>query len=81
MHVHYGILNSFLQHGYAKSRPTVGICIEVKSEKGIQKLLQHYRQFSQGSKLLPPILENSGGPLYACLACTHMNLAFRSIKN
>ena len=81
-HVHYGILMSFLKHAFDRSRPAIGICIEYRSELGIKRLLEHNRRFSSGNKLLPPILaEVVGGILYGSIACTHLNIAFRAIKN
>ena len=79
-HIHYGILQSFVKDSFDRTRPMVGICLEVKSEEGIKKLLQHNERFSSGHKLLPPILATSG-PVYAALAGNHYNLALRSIKN
>ena len=79
-HVHMGILKSFLENSYDRTRPAVGICIEYKSEKGIKEVLEHNRRFCLGNKLLPPITENMSSPIYGSLACTHLNLAFRCIK-
>ena len=80
-HVHYGILKSFQKNSYDRTRPAIGICVEYRSDQGIKKLLEHNRRFSQGNKLLPQIPEGNSGPLYGSLACTHLNLAFRAIKN
>ena len=81
-HVHHGILKSFQQNSYDRTRPAVGICVDIKSHEGIKRLLEHNHKFSQGNRLLPPILEQGlTGPVYASLACTHLNLAFRCIKN
>ena len=81
-HVHFGILKSFLKNSFDRTRPAVGICVEMKSERGLAQVLEHNRRFSKGNKLLPPILESiTGGPIYATLACTHLNLAFRCIKH
>ena len=81
-HIHFGILKSFLKNSFDRTRPAIGICIEYRSEQGIKQLLEHNRRFSQGNKLLPPILESATtGPLYGSLACTHLNLAFRCLKN
>ena len=82
-HVHFGILKSIQTSSYDRSRPLAGICVEIKSPEGIKKLLDHNRRFTVGNKLLPQILDSvaTGGTLYASLACTHLNLAFRAIKN
>ena len=80
-HVHLGILRSFQRNSYDRTRPAIGICVEYKSEKGLQELLAHNRKFSQGNQLLPQLPEGLSGPLYGSLACTHLNLAFRAIKN
>ena len=81
-HVHFGILNSFLKNVYDRTRPAVGICIMYTSEEGKRKLLEHNKRFSQGSKLMPQVLQAvlEGGPLYGSLACTHLNLALRCQK-
>ena len=82
-HVHHGILRSFQKHGFDKSRPLVGICVRVASEKGKAEVLEHNRKFTQGSPHLPQILEENfvSGPVYASLAGTHLNLALRCLKN
>jgi hypothetical protein len=80
-HVHYGILKPYQKNSYDRTRPAIGICVEYRSDQGIKKLLEHNRRFSQGNKLLPQIPEGHSGPLYGSLACTHLNLAFRAIKN
>jgi hypothetical protein len=82
-HVHFGILMSFVKNSFDRTRPAIGICIQYSSERGIKSLLDHNRRFSTGNKLLPPILEKEvvGGVLYGSLACTHLNNAFRAIKN
>ena len=79
-HVHFGILRSFQKNSFDRTRPAVGICVQYTSEEGKAKLLEHNRKFTQGCKLLPQLLE-TGGPLYGSLACTHLNIAFRCIKN
>ena len=81
-HIHFGILKSFLKNSFDRTRPAIGICVEYKSEQGIKKLLEHNRRFSEGNKLLPPMMVGGGtGPLYGSLACTHLNIAFRCLKN
>ena len=80
-HVHLGILRSFQRNGYDRNGPAIGICVEYKSEKGLQELLAHNRKFSQGNQLLPQLPQGLSGPLYGSLACAHLNLAFRAIKN
>ena len=39
--IHFGILGSILKNSFDKTRPFVGVCVEVKSEAGIRKLLDH----------------------------------------
>ena len=34
-----------------------------------------------GNKCLPPILTSHGGPWYASLSCSHLNLALRCVAN
>ena len=80
LHTHFGILKSFQVNSFDRTRPAVGICVEYKSQAGIQELLEHNRKFTQGNKLLPNILENHSGPWYGSLACSHLNLAFRCLK-
>ena len=80
-HLHHGILKSIFTNSFDRTRPLVGICVEYKSEAGIKKVLEHNQRFTQGNKLLPPILEEvKSGPVYASLACSHLNLALRCIK-
>ena len=45
--IHRGILGSILKNSFGNARPFVGVCVEVKSESGIQKLLE------QNDRLLP----------------------------
>ena len=56
-HIHLGILKSFKEKGFDRTRTPKGICIEYKSEAGIKKLLEHNKKFSKGNRNLPPILE------------------------
>ena len=79
-HIHFGILKSSQVNSFGRARPAVGICVEYKSQAGIEELLEHNRKFAQGNKLLPNIQENHTGPWYGSLACTHLNLAFRCLK-
>ena len=44
-------------------------------------MLQFSKRFTSGNALLPPILEGHKGPWYASLACSHLNMALRCIKN
>ena len=80
-HVHSGILKPFQKNSYDRTRPAIGICAAYRSEQGMKKLLEHNRRFSHGNKLLPQITEGNSAPLHGSLACTHLNLAFRAIKN
>ena len=45
-YVHHGILRSFATKGYDVPRPTVGICVEYKSEAGLRRLLEHNKRLS-----------------------------------
>ena len=56
-HIHRVILKCFLEKGFDRTRPQIGICIEFKSEAGKKKLLEHNHRFSTGCQLLPPIHE------------------------
>ena len=81
-HVHQGILKSIFTNSFDRTRPAIGICVKYESAEGIRKVLEHNRKFTDGNKLLPPILnDGSSGPVYASLACTHLNIALRCIKN
>ena len=79
-HVHYGILQSLLKNSFDRTRPAVGICVEYKSPEGIKKLLAHNQKFTKGNKLLPPI-KDLQGPVYGTIACSHLNIALRCVKN
>ena len=79
-HVHWGILKSFQKNSFDRTRPLPGICVKVESDEGIKQLLDHNRKFTKGQDHLPPILD-AMRPLYATLACTHLNIALRCIKN
>ena len=39
--IHFGILGSILKNSFDKTRPFIGVCVEVKSEAGRRKLLDH----------------------------------------
>ena len=78
-HVHWGILKSFQKNSFDRTRPAIGICVKVESEHGIKELLEHNKKFTKGNKLLPPILEDQR-PLYATIACTHLNISYKCIK-
>ena len=82
LHVHQGILKSIFKNSFDRTRPAIGICVKYESTEGIRKVMEHNRKFTDGNKLLPPILsDGSTGPVYASLACTHLNIALRCIKN
>ena len=78
-HVHQVILRSFLQQGYDRTRPQVGICVEFKSEEGKRRLLEHNRRFSKGDPLLPPIDDSQA--MYGSLAGSHLNIALRILQS
>ena len=79
-HIHFGSLKSFQLNSYDRTRPAIGICVEYTTEAGKKELIEHNIRFTQGNKLLPSLLENYTGTLYGSLACTHLNLAFRCLK-
>ena len=78
-HVHQQILKSFIQKGFDRSRPQVGICIEYKSGEGKAKLLEHNKRFSKGVTLMPPIHDDVA--VYGSLAGSHLNIALRLIQS
>jgi hypothetical protein len=78
-HIHHGILKSFLQKGFDRTRPQVGICVEFKSDEGKRKLLEHNKRFSKGCQLLPPIDEVKA--MYGSLAGSHLNLSLRILQS
>ena len=90
-YLHQGILRSIKTNSYDSSRPKKGVCVKIESQKGIQALLDHNQRFTQSNQLMPPILtghkgpwyasKNKKGPWYASLACSHLNIALRCIKN
>ena len=57
-HIHSDILKGFMKVGFDRTRPQVGICVEFKSDKAKQRLLEHNRRFTKGQPLLPPIDES-----------------------
>ena len=75
-HVHMGILKSFIEKGYDRTRPAIGICIQYLSEHGKAQLLEHNKRFSKGNVLLPPINDQA---MYGSVAASHFNLALRII--
>ena len=77
-HIHFGILKGFKTKGFDKTRPHIGICIKVTSEKGLKELLEHNRRFSNGCRLMPPVKD---GACYGSLATSHFNVSLRCIKN
>ena len=51
-HLHHGVLRSFKVNAFDKTRPAIGILVEIKSEEGIRKLLEH------NHRLLPACLDS-----------------------
>jgi len=76
-HVHQGILRSLAQNGFDRSRPAVGICVQLRSPEAKARALEWNRRFTAGNALLPPINEDLVA--YATLAGSHLNLALRLI--
>ena len=52
-HIHFKILKGFLEKGFDRTRPAVGICVKYLSEQGKKDLLEHNHRFTRGNKLLP----------------------------
>ena len=75
-HVHQ-LLKDFKQHGFARTRPQTGICVEVQGAEK-QALIEYNKKFTAGNRYLPPI--EDAPVMYASLACSHLNLALRCIK-
>ena len=67
----------FLEKGFDRTRPAVGICVKYLSEQGKKDLLEHNHRFTKGNKLLPAVNEEA---LYGSLACSHLNMALRCIQ-
>ena len=77
-HIHHQILKTIITKGFDKTRPSIGICVEFKSEKAKKQLLAHNQRFSKGQNLLPTIVPEMA--LYGSLAGSHLNLALRLIQ-
>ena len=75
--IHFKILKGFLEKGFDRTRPAVGICVKYLSEQGKKDLLEHNHRFTKGNKLLPPV---NGEAMYGSLACSHLNMALRCIQ-
>ena len=43
--IHWGILYSIMKNAFDRVRPQTGVCIEIKSEKGLKALMEHNRRF------------------------------------
>ena len=76
-HVHYGILKSFKDKGFDRTRPAIGICLKLTSPQGLKSLHDHNKRFSKGCQLLPTIKIEA---IYGSLACSHYNLALRLLQ-
>ena len=76
-YIHKTLLKSFLEKGFDYSRPSVGICYEVKSPEGKRKLVEHNKKFT--SPLMPPLIED--GVQYASIACSHLNTSLRFLTS
>ena len=77
LHVHYGILKSFKDKGFDRTRPAIGICLKFTSPQGLKSLHDHNKRFSKGCQLLPTIKNEA---IYGSLACSHYNLALRLLQ-
>ena len=78
-HIHKGILASFIKNGFDRSRPAVGICVQVRSSEGKAALIEFNKRFSKGNELLPPIDEDL--VMYGTLASSHLNIALRLLRH
>ena len=45
LRIHWGILYSIMKNGFDRVRPQTGVCVEIKSEKGLKALMEHNRRF------------------------------------
>ena len=43
--IHWEILYSIMKNGFDRVRPQIGVCVEIKSEKGLKALMEHNRRF------------------------------------
>ena len=77
LHVHFGILKSFKDKGFDRTRPAIGICLKFTSTQGLKSLHDHNKRFSTGCQLLPTIKIEA---IYGSLACSHFNLALRLLQ-
>jgi len=77
-HIHQGILRSLAQNGFDRSRPAMGICVQLRSPEAKLRAIEWNKRITAGNPLLPPIHEDLVG--YASLAGSHLNLALRLIK-
>ena len=50
-HVHFGVLKSFKDKGFDRTRPAIGICIKFTSTQGLKSLHDHNKRFSKGCEL------------------------------
>jgi hypothetical protein len=78
-HVHGTILRSIVQEGHDKSRPAVGICVEIREAAALAELIAHNQALSHTSPLMPKVYPE--GMRYECLAATHYNVALRLGKD
>ena len=76
-HVHFGVLLSFKDKGFDRTRPAISICIKFTNAQGLQSLPYHNKRFSKGCQPMPRIkIEAMSGSL----ACSHYNLALRLLQ-
>ena len=78
-HVHCTILQSMVADGHDESRPSVGICVEVRDKKALEKLIRHNQNLAATSPLMPKVYAEL--IRYECLASTHYNVSLRLGKD
>ena len=74
-HVHNSILKSMVNEGHDASRPDIGICVELHDPEKKKDLVEHNKQLTELSPLMPPLHEDL--MRYESLASTHYNIALR----
>lgn len=58
-YIHRMFLRSPSRSGFDKSRPQVGICVQIRSSAVRERFLEYNRRFSLGCPLLPRVGEEA----------------------